>query len=206
MTEKGYCLAGDGTLDFAHPDIVHDLARAGARRVSLVGWLALGPRRPARGRAGAVRDPVLRQYGGNGKKLRAAVLAFAERLDPELAALDRRRGAAFPIRWSIRSRPRPTTRCAAGSAKRPAFDDAIPVAREAYAAWVIEDVLPAGRPGSGRGRRGPDRRTSARCERAKLRILNGAHSSARLYRPAARPRDGRRTRWPIRRWPASSSG
>ena len=25
VTEKGYCLAGDGTLDFAHPDIAHDL-------------------------------------------------------------------------------------------------------------------------------------------------------------------------------------
>src|SRR5690349_12710207 len=25
ITEKGYCLKGDGTLDFAHPDIAHDL-------------------------------------------------------------------------------------------------------------------------------------------------------------------------------------
>ena len=24
VTEKGYCLAPDGTLDMAHPDIVHD--------------------------------------------------------------------------------------------------------------------------------------------------------------------------------------
>src|SRR3546814_5114308 len=26
VTEKGYCLAPDGTLDLSHPDIVHDLA------------------------------------------------------------------------------------------------------------------------------------------------------------------------------------
>jgi len=56
------------------------------------------------------------------------------------------------------------------------FDDAIPVAREAFAAWVIEDVLPPG---------GPDlaaagailTRDVAAHERVKLRILNGAHST-----------------------------
>ena len=28
VTEKGYCLAPDGTLDLAHPDIVHDAGGA----------------------------------------------------------------------------------------------------------------------------------------------------------------------------------
>jgi fructuronate reductase len=31
VTEKGYCLAADGALDLAHPDIVHDLARPARR-------------------------------------------------------------------------------------------------------------------------------------------------------------------------------
>ena len=48
VTEKGYCLAGDGSLDFAHPDIVHDVAAPRAP-LSIVGWLARGlpDRRPA---------------------------------------------------------------------------------------------------------------------------------------------------------------
>ncbi|HEX8216077.1 MAG TPA: mannitol dehydrogenase family protein, partial [Allosphingosinicella sp.] len=43
VTEKGYCLRRDGTLDFDHPDIVHDLERPDSP-VSIVGWLALGLR------------------------------------------------------------------------------------------------------------------------------------------------------------------
>jgi fructuronate reductase len=57
-----------------------------------------------------------------------------------------------------------------------AFNDAIPVSREAYTAWIIEDVLPEG---------SPDlasvgavlTKDVASYELAKLRILNGAHSS-----------------------------
>ena len=41
VTEKGYCLAGDGTLDMTHPDIVHDLAGA-AVPASVVGWIVAG--------------------------------------------------------------------------------------------------------------------------------------------------------------------
>src|SRR6185295_7950336 len=67
------------------------------------------------------------------------------------------------------------------------FDDAIPVAREAYCAWVIEDVLPPG---------GPDLAAAgatvtadvAQYEAAKLRILNGAHS-ALAYLGLARGHD-----------------
>ncbi len=36
VTEKGYCLTGEGTLDFAHPDIVHDLKRP-AEPASVIG-------------------------------------------------------------------------------------------------------------------------------------------------------------------------
>src|SRR3546814_4723885 len=41
VTEKGYCLAPDGTLDLSHPDIVHDLADRAAP-VSIVGWIVAG--------------------------------------------------------------------------------------------------------------------------------------------------------------------
>jgi fructuronate reductase len=56
------------------------------------------------------------------------------------------------------------------------FDDAIPVSREAYAAWIIEDVLPEGSPDfASVGAVMTD--DVAAYELAKLRILNGAHSS-----------------------------
>src|SRR3546814_12746847 len=49
VTEKGYCLAADGTLDLSHPDIVHALADRAAP-VRLVGWIVAG--RAARRAAG----------------------------------------------------------------------------------------------------------------------------------------------------------
>ena len=72
VTEKGYCLAGDGTLDFAHPDIVHDLARP-RTPLSLVGWLALGLADRRDCRPAALHLAVLRQYG------RRTAASFARR-------------------------------------------------------------------------------------------------------------------------------
>ncbi|HWU96361.1 MAG TPA: mannitol dehydrogenase family protein, partial [Sphingomonas sp.] len=41
VTEKGYCLGADGSLDFNHPDIVHDRARP-AEPASVIGWIVSG--------------------------------------------------------------------------------------------------------------------------------------------------------------------
>jgi fructuronate reductase len=174
VTEKGYCLAGGGALDFAHPDIFHDVAEP-ARPRSLVGWLALGL--ADRRAAGLAPFSVLScdNMAANGQKLRAAVCALAGRRDPELARWIAGE-ARFPDSMVDSITPatgdalRRTVRDATG------FDDSIPVAREAYCAWVIEDILPLG---------GPDfagvgitmTRDVAGHERAKLRILNGAHSA-----------------------------
>jgi len=144
VTEKGYCLAGDGSLDFDHPDIVHDLASPTAP-ISIVGWLALG--------LGDRREAGLASFTplccdnmvSNGKKLRQAVLDYSGRLDPELA-----RWIAGEVRFpdsmvdsitpAADEQLRTMVRQATG------YEDAIPVRREAYAAWIIEDVLPAGSP------------------------------------------------------------
>jgi fructuronate reductase len=56
------------------------------------------------------------------------------------------------------------------------FDDAIPVSREAYTAWIIEDVLPEGAPDLASVGAVLTNDVAA-YELAKLRILNGAHSS-----------------------------
>lgn len=174
VTEKGYCLASDGTLDFAHPDIVHDLAEPEHPR-SLVGWLALGL--GDRRAAGTLPFSALScdNMVANGRKLGAAVEAFARLLDPSLA--DWIGGEVrFPNSMVDSITPATDGATIARVAEALGCADAIPVRREAYAAWIIEDVLPEG---------GPDLAAAgavltddvASYELAKLRILNGAHSS-----------------------------
>jgi fructuronate reductase len=173
VTEKGYCLAGDGTLDFGHADIVRDLADP-AHPVSLVGWLALGLRDRRAAGLPAFTPLCCDNLVSNGRKLRAAVLAYSRRLDRGLA--DWIAGeAAFPDTMVDSITPATDERLRALVRER-GHDDSIPVSREAYAEWVIEDVLPPGSPdfASVGVRMAKD---VGAWERAKLRILNGAHSS-----------------------------
>lgn len=174
VTEKGYCLSGDGTLDFDHPDILHDLA-APERPRSLIGWLALGL--SDRRAAGATAFAALccDNMAGNGKKLGIAVQAFAARTDPGLARWIAGE-ARFPDTMVDSITPATTDALRREVREATGFDDAIPVAREAFAAWVIEDVLPPDGPdlaGAGAIMTGD----VAAHERVKLRILNGAHST-----------------------------
>ena len=174
VTEKGYCLAGDGTLDFAHPDIVQDLAARHEPR-SLIGWLALGL--ADRRGAGAPTFTTLccDNMASNGRKLGAAVQAFAARIDPELARWIAGE-ALFPDTMVDSITPATTKELRARVRAQTGFDDAVPVCREAYSAWIIEDVLPPGSPdlaAAGAVLTGD----VAGWERAKLRLLNGAHST-----------------------------
>lgn len=174
VTEKGYCLAGDGNLDFAHEDIVHDLAHPADPR-SLVGWLALGL--SDRRAAGAPPFVTLccDNMASNGRKLARAVAAFAERIDPGLAGWIEGE-ALFPNSMVDSITPATTDALRERVRAQTGWKDAIPVSREAYAAWVIEDVLPADAPdlGAAGAILTPD---VAAWERAKLRLLNGPHSS-----------------------------
>lgn len=172
VTEKGYCLAPDGTLDLDHPDIVHDLA--GTTPKSFIGYVAEGLRR----RHAAGIPPFLLipcdNLPSNGHKLKAAVMAFAARKDAQLA------------QWIGATLQCP---CTMVDSITPATDDALrvrvagvigaedtwPIQREAFTQWVIET----------HDYDGPDWQ-SARVtltddvpayERAKLRLLNGAHST-----------------------------
>lgn len=174
VTEKGYCLTTDGTLDFDHPDIVHDLADP-ERPVSLIGWLALG----LGDRRAAGLPPFTSlccdNLPANGKKLGHAVLAFTDRLDPDLARWIGGE-ARFPNTMVDSISPAADERLRALVRERTGFDDAVPVCREAYSAWVIEDILPADSPNLASVGVVVTPDVSA-WEKAKLRILNGAHSS-----------------------------
>lgn len=174
VTEKGYALAADGTLDAAHPEILHDLGRPAQPR-SFLGWVVAGL--AARRAAGLAPFAVLScdNMADNGVRLRAAAIAFARRLDPVLA--DWIAGEVrFPCSMVDSITPASDATLLADVADGLGLEDRVPVQREAFAQWVIEDQ---GRP------LGPDLAAAgviltsdvAGYERAKLRILNGAHST-----------------------------
>ena len=174
VTEKGYCLASDGSLDFGHADIVHDLAEPGSP-LSLIGWIALGL--IARRASGIAPFTTIccDNMTSNGSKLRAAVIAFAERIDPDAAKWIEAE-ARFPDTMVDSITPATDDSLRELVREQTGFDDRIPVRREAYSAWIIEDCLPPGMPDLAAAGviLTPD---VGAWERAKLRILNGSHST-----------------------------
>ena len=173
VTEKGYCLAGQD-LDATHPDIVHDLAAPNEPR-SAVGYIVAGLRE--RRRRGLAPYTVLScdNLAENGHRLRRAALQYARRIDTALAGWIEEQ-VSFP--------------CSMVDSITPATDDALrehvtgelgcldawPIQRETYAQWVIEDRFCNVRP--------PFELAGvtmshdiAGYDRAKLRLLNGAHST-----------------------------
>ncbi len=174
VTEKGYCLDGAGGLDFDHPDIRHDLSRPETPR-SLIGWLVQGlALRRERGLA-----PFLMvccdNLSENGAKLRNAVLAFAARRDHALAGWIEAQ-ARFPRTMVDSITPATDAALRERVAQRLGMRDEWPVQRERFVQWVVEETDCAGQ---------PDwasvgvtmSRDVATYERAKLRLLNGAHST-----------------------------
>jgi fructuronate reductase len=173
VTEKGYALAGDG-LDLAHPEIAHDLATPEAPR-SVIGYLVAGLR--ARRQRGIAPYTVLScdNLAGNGQRLRRAVLEYAQRIDADLAAWIATE-AAFPCSMVDSITPATDDALRAHVDEALGCADAWPVQREPYTQWVVEDRFCNARP--------PFERVGvtlsrdiAGYDRAKLRLLNGAHSA-----------------------------
>lgn len=174
VTEKGYCLDSAGQLDCTHPDILHDLAGAGHPR-SLIGWIVAGlSARRAAGVAPFTPMPC-DNLTANGRKLHAALIAFARLRDPGLA--DWIAGEVRVPGTMVDSiTPASDAAFLREAAAALGCEDRAAVQREPFVQWVIEDI---GRP------IGPDLAAAgaivtadvAGYERAKLRLLNGAHST-----------------------------
>jgi fructuronate reductase len=179
VTEKGYCLGGDGALDFAHPAIRADLdaARSSEGWVpqSFTGWLVRGLKeRRLQGLPGLT---VLScdNLTDNGRKLEAATIALAEAIDPETAQWIADR-VTFPNAMVDSITPATDDAVRAQIAAAIGFDDAWPIQRERFTQWVIEDRFAGERPALEIG--GVTFASDVRpFETAKLRLLNGAHSS-----------------------------
>jgi fructuronate reductase len=174
VTEKGYCLTGDGKLDVAHPDIVHDLAHP-REPVSAVGYIVEGLRR--RHQAGLPPYAVVAcdNLADNGWRLKAAVVAFAESIDSALAAWIEAEGR-FPRTMVDSITPATDDALRARVETATGLTDAWPIQREAFTQWVVEDVLGDGAPDLASV--GVTLTDDVRgFERAKLRLLNGVHST-----------------------------
>ncbi|MFT4091286.1 MAG: mannitol dehydrogenase family protein [Asticcacaulis sp.] len=174
VTEKGYCLNPQWELDFSHPDIVHDLANPTAPK-SFIGYVAEGlKRRYAAGLAPFVLIPC-DNLPKNGERVKAAVVAFVAHSD---AALAEKIKAELSSPCTMVDSITPATDDALRARVKDAIglEDAWPIQREAFTQWVIEEHTHDN---------GPDWQSVGvtltdnvpAYERAKLRLLNGPHST-----------------------------
>ncbi|MCI3133816.1 mannitol dehydrogenase family protein [Phenylobacterium aquaticum] len=175
VTEKGYCLTPAGDLDLAHPDIVHDLSRPAVPK-SFPGWLVEGLRRRWSAGVPAFVSIPCDNLSDNGGRLARAVVQLARAQDaPEFAAwIEHHAVFASTMVDSITPATDDALRAQVEAAV--GLTDAWPVQREGFVQWVIEDKL---------GGLALDFAAAgailtsdvAAFERAKLRLLNGAHST-----------------------------
>lgn len=178
VTEKGYCHdPASGRLNFAHPDIEHDLRHADAPR-SAPGAIL---------RALQARKALVPTVSGkltllscdnlphNGRTLEGLMLELAEAADPALVPWLREQ-VDFPSTMVDRIVPATTETDIAEASALIGVEDAAPVMTEPFTQWVVEDRFAAGRPAwEDAGAQfvadvGP-------FELMKLRLLNAAHSA-----------------------------
>jgi fructuronate reductase len=175
VTEKGYCLDGSGKLDLKHPGIAHDLANPTAP-VSLVGWVTEGLAR----RRAAKQVPFVvmscDNVMGNGHKLRSAVLSFAEACGKRDLKSWIENEVRFPSTMVDSITPAADDALMQKVADGVGLRDEAPVQRESFQQWVVEDVLGDDAPDLARVGVSLTHDIAA-YEFAKLRLLNGAHST-----------------------------
>ncbi|MFJ3058942.1 mannitol dehydrogenase family protein [Herbaspirillum sp. NPDC087042] len=174
VTEKGYCYdPASRALLLDHPDIVHDLRSAEPR--SAIGFIvhALARRR----HAGLPPFTVVScdNLPANGDTTRGMVLAFATALDPALAQWIAAE-VAFPNSMVDRIVPKTSADDLAHVTGCLGMEDAWPVMTEGFSQWVLEDRFCGPRP------RWEEAGVTvvgqaAPYEHAKLRMLNGSHST-----------------------------
>ena len=178
VTEKGYCLGADGGLDEDHPDIIQDLAAPGYPR-SAIGWLVRGFAERCKRASGPVTVISCDNLANNGRKLEAAVLAFAARSDAQRKGVVTRwieQNAAFPrtVVDCIVPATTQASRCRVTAALG-LIDEAC-VSREPFAQWVIEDRFAGPRPAWEKA--GAELVADVEAyERLKLHVLNACHSA-----------------------------
>ncbi len=174
VTEKGYCLAPDRSLDPAHPEIAHDLASPEAPRTA-IGFLVEAMRRI---RAAGTAPPTVLSCDNlpsNGQLLRRTLAAFAARRAPDLGRWIEA-SVAVPSAMIDRIVPATTEQDLSDVAAALGVADPGAVVAEPFSQWVIEESVAEGFPDFAAV--GVEMVADvAPYERLKLRMLNGCHSS-----------------------------
>ena len=188
ITEKGYCHdPATGELNFAHPDIAHDLADIESPRsapgtilAALRARKALVPRvsgLPVSSNQEASKLTILScdNLPHNGRTLEGLVHELAQATDPALSNW-MRDYVRFPSTMVDRIVPATTAQDITETEALLGAHDAAPVMTEPFTQWVIEDRFAAERP--------PWDEAGAQFvadvapfELMKLRLLNAAHSA-----------------------------
>jgi fructuronate reductase len=174
VTEKGYCLTSDGALDLGDDEVRADLAQPRAPG-TFIGWLVEGLRQRREQGVGGLAAISCDNLSGNGRKLQAATLAFARESGQADLASWIEAEVAFPCSMVDSITPATTDEMRTEVAQALGVDDAWPVQREPFLQWVIE---PFGADADLLREAGVTISSDvAAWERAKLRLLNGAHST-----------------------------
>ena len=175
VTEKGYCHdPASGRLDWAHPDIMHDLAEPERPR-SALGLLVAGLERRRSEHSPPPTVMSCDNLPANGRTLRGLVIALAARRDEALARwIDAEVG--FPCSMVDRIVPAVTAADIARIGQALGLHDAAPVICEPFRQWVIENRFAGPRPAWELA--GAQLVADvAPYEEMKLRLLNGSHSA-----------------------------
>ncbi|WP_260928937.1 mannitol dehydrogenase family protein [Novosphingobium sp. 9] len=179
VTEKGYCLDAGGALDIRNAAILADIDAARNAPVwqpsSFPGWVVRALQARRHSGAGPITVLSCDNLTDNGRKLEGAVRSLAEAVDPELAqALPEL--ASFPNAMVDSITPATDDALRAQVMAATGLEDAWPIQRERFSQWVIEDRFVTERPELECA--GVTFAADVRpFEQAKLRLLNGAHSS-----------------------------
>jgi fructuronate reductase len=175
VTENGYSLTPQGDLDDASPAIRADLEGASPPR-TLVGWLVEGLARRRAAGLGGLAVISCDNLPANGERFARAVAQFAQaRGDPGLTRWIESE-VRFPSTMVDSITPATDDALRAEATARLGLADAWPIQRERFVQWVVAGDLGADAEAfDGAG----VILTSdvAAFERAKLRLLNGAHST-----------------------------
>lgn len=184
ITEAGYHLAADGSLDTAAAEVLADIAtlRENLSPVALTtaaGRLLSGLAARRSARAGGIAIMSCDNISANGPVTRASVVELAREVDAELAAWVEAE-VTFPSTSIDRITPKTEPELLAEVATTTGFEDASPVVTEPFASWVIEGDFPAGRPAWERA--GVEFVANIDAfESRKLWLLNGSHSLMAYY-------------------------
>ncbi len=174
ITEKGYCLAANGSLDLNHSDIKHDLANPSAP-VSAIGFIVEALKLRKLNSINAFNVLSCDNVSGNGDKLRRAVLDYAEQFDANLKDwIDT--NVAFPNSMVDSITPKTENYTIESVSNAVGLQDNWPIQREEFTQWVIDSNWQGERPNwEDVGVIFTD--DVEGFEKAKLRLLNCLHST-----------------------------